>query len=149
MKKIWLGMLALTIACTAARQPSAPKSAARNPEFKNVQLLSHEMSRDELIEVMRSFNQALGVRCDHCHVVVATEPKPDFNFPSDEKQTKRIARVMIGMTQQINGEWLERVEAIEGEKSAGQEDSGPAVRCWTCHRGKTEPESAAASGARD
>jgi hypothetical protein len=54
---------------------------------------------------------------------------------------------MIQMTQQINEEWLERVEQAEGHH---EEEAAPAtgtaaltqprVGCWTCHRGKVEPE---------
>jgi hypothetical protein len=131
--------------CTA--NPSRPASTpAANPEFKNVQVLPHDLSREQLINVMRSFTRGLGVRCDHCHVVTATEPKQVLDFPSDAKEEKRVARVMIQMTQQINAQWLERVEQAEGpekDEPAEAAAAGPAeprVGCWTCHRGKTEPE---------
>ena len=148
MKRAFLPALILTLACTAAPSPTpAPASApapVRNPEFRNVQVLPHTMSRDELLEVMRRFTQGLGVRCDHCHVVTATTPRQQFDFGSDEKESKRVAREMIRMAQEINGPWMERVEAIEGHEADSHQGEAmsqlPRVNCWTCHRGKTEPE---------
>jgi hypothetical protein len=151
MKAVAVATLILALGCTAmppstpapVMQATAPATTLRNPEFRNVQLLSHEMSRDELIEVMRRFTQALGVRCNHCHVVTATVPEEEFDFPSDAKEEKRVARVMIQMTQQIRGPWMDRVEAAEephGEEATEAGPAAPKVHCWTCHRGKTEPE---------
>ena len=146
-RAVLLAIVALSLACTNSPRSAAvvPATTLRNPEFKNVQVLSHEMSREELILVMRRFTQALGVGCDHCHVVTATTPRQQFDFPSDAKETKRVARVMIQMTQQINGPWLDRVEAAEhhAEETTGALEAAsdvPRVGCWTCHRGKTEPE---------
>jgi hypothetical protein len=141
-------LLVTSLACTANQPPAAPPPpvpAVRNPEFKNVQVLPHTMSRDELIRTMQRFTQALGVRCDHCHVAIATTPKPEFDFPSDEKEAKRVARVMIRMVHDINGEWLERVEEAENPHESGAEveeapSDVPRVNCWTCHRGHKEPE---------
>lgn len=50
---------------------------------------------------------------------------------------------MVQMTQQINDQWLERVEQIEGPIETEKDASGmeqPRVGCWTCHRGHPEPE---------
>ena len=136
-------MLALVLAgCTTAQTP-AP--AQPQSEFKNLQILPRTITRPELLATMRSFTRALGVRCNHCHVVTATEPKEQLDFPSDTKEEKRVARVMMQMTRQINSAWMERVEEAEGHE---EEDAPPTagaappqrVGCWTCHRGKTEPE---------
>lgn len=139
----------LIFGCTTATTPAASQSAAQtagpaNPEFKNLQVLPRDLTRDQLMNIMRSFTRGLGVRCNHCHQVVATEPEEKLDFPSDAKEEKRVARVMIQMTQQINGAWLQRVEEAEGhheEATATPAQPGQMrVVCWTCHRGKTEPE---------
>jgi hypothetical protein len=137
---------ALILGCTGTTTPpaAAPPEAASPAGFKNLQVLPRDMTRDELLAVMRTFTRSLGVRCNNCHVVTATTPKEELDFPSDAKKEKQIARVMIQMTRQINGEWLERVEEIEGpsaHKAAAA--AGPfqsRVGCWTCHRGHPEPE---------
>ena len=130
-------VLALALGC-ATPQP-APPAAARSTEFKNLQVLPQTITRPELVATMRSFTRALGVRCNECHVVTATTPKEELDFPSDAKEEKRVARVMIQMVQQINGPFMQRVEAAEGhEVKAGATEQK--VFCWTCHRGKKEPE---------
>jgi hypothetical protein len=129
MKKTSLLAIVLSVACSSSK-PASPPPAAPS-QFKNVQVLDRTASREELIKVMRGFTRGLGVRCDYCHVQTATEPKPEFDFASDAKQEKLIARKMIQMTAQINGSWLPQV--AEGGET-------PRISCWTCHRGKTEPE---------
>ena len=132
-------VIALLMGCTTTPTPSPAPVAS---EFKNVQVLPPTMTRPELIATMRTFTRGLGVRCNHCHVVTETTPEEKLDFPSDAKEEKRVARVMIQMANQINGAWMERVEAAEGHApsaSTGQPEQR--VWCWTCHRGKVEPES--------
>jgi hypothetical protein len=133
----------LILGCATTTQ--APAAAAQTSEFKNVQVLPKTLTRQELIAIMRTFTRSLGVRCNHCHVVTETTPEEKLDFPSDAKEEKRVARVMIQMVQQINGPWLERVEEAEGEHeeataAAPVPFAQMRVGCWTCHRGKTEPE---------
>lgn len=144
MRNLLTLALILAIAgCTSTTSAPAPAAAQKNPELRNVQVLPHTLSRQELIDVMRTFTRGLGVKCNHCHVVTATEPEEKLDFPSDAKEEKRVARVMIQMANQINTTWLERVEKAEGHTEPHVVPPLPAdqrVWCWTCHRGKTEPE---------
>lgn len=141
-------LLGCTTASTQYPQPAAqPAPAAQAaqaspPPPQNLQVLPRDIPRDQLIAIMRTFTRSLGVRCNHCHVVAASEPKEVLDFPSDAKEEKRVARVMIQMTQQINGAWMERVEAAEHgtEPHAAAEPAEQRVGCWTCHRGQREPE---------
>lgn len=138
-------VLVLILGCTSSTTQPPAVPAARSSEFKNLQVLPQDITRDQLLATMRSFTRGLGVRCNHCHVVTATEPEEKLAFPSDAKEEKRVARVMYQMAREINGTWLERVEAAEGhaEGHAHAEPAAnatPRVSCWTCHRGKPEPE---------
>lgn len=143
----YLAVMLLAFGCTTAQQPPKPQS-----EFKNLQVLPPDIPRDQLIATMRSFTRSLGVKCNECHVVTATSPEEQLDFPSDAREEKRIARVMIQMTQQLNGAWMERVEKAEGEhhEAAAPDEApdGPKLSCWTCHRGKTEPEATAPPATR-
>jgi hypothetical protein len=97
-------------------------STSAHAAQKNVQLLTG-MTDLQLQQTMNFMRASLGVHCDFCHVV---NDKDGWNFASDEKQTKRTARHMIQMVQEIN------------EKNF---DNNPSVACNTCHRGATRPVS--------
>ena len=140
-------LLVLILGCTATSTQPAAAPATASPAGRNLQVLPRDLSREQLLAIMRTFTRSLGVKCNHCHVVTATTPKEELDFASDAKEEKRVARVMIQMTNQINGAWLERVEAAEGhEEEAAPAATGtavltqPRVGCWTCHRGQVEPE---------
>jgi hypothetical protein len=74
---------------------------------------------EEVMPKMQSFRAGLGVRCDFCHV--------QGDNASDANPKKLIARSMISMTADLNTKF-----------PAGKEH----VTCYTCHRGKEEPETA-------
>ncbi|HEY0372866.1 MAG TPA: c-type cytochrome [Thermoanaerobaculia bacterium] len=137
----------LVFGCTTSPTSSSPAATpqAASAAGKNLRVLPRDISREQLLNIMRTFTRSLGVKCNYCHVVTATEPKEELDFPSDAKEEKRVARVMIQMTRQINDEWLERVEQVEGpsKTAAPAAPAGPEqmrVGCWTCHRGHAEPE---------
>jgi hypothetical protein len=132
MKRVAVLAVLAMLACTTTQQSSAPSAAAPKSNYKNLQVLPKDISREQLLATMRSFTRGLGVRCNHCHVVKATEPKEELDFPSDAKDEKKNARTMILMTREINRTWIPRVT---------KEPADMRVGCWTCHRGKPEPES--------
>ena len=140
MKRLSILFVVLVFGCKSS--PTAAPAAAPKSEFKNLQALPQDIQKEQLLAAMRGFTRGLGVRCDHCHVQTATEPRPQFDFPNDAKETKRAAREMIRMVAQINGTWVPRAQAALGEP-APQPGAPPEnlVSCWTCHRGKQEPES--------
>lgn len=147
MKKI-LPLALIILGCTTMQSGPAPQTtppAAAASQFKNLQIFPQDIPRDELIAAMRVFTRSLGVRCNHCHVVTATDPKEVLDFASDAKEEKKVARVMLRMTTELNQTWLPRVEAAEGHPVqpmtvAPQDAPSGRIGCWTCHRGKTEPE---------
>lgn len=105
--------------------------------FENLQVLPPDIPRRELVETMKGFTAALGVRCQHCHVGEGDDLST-FDFPADTKPEKRAARVMIEMVRAINRDHLPRLKEAAGEEMAGEE--APArVTCATCHRGEPEP----------
>jgi hypothetical protein len=112
------------------------KKAAAPPPV-NLQVLPKDWTRQQVVQVMQAFNMALGVRCNHCHVEMAgAQPNAEGNIPidaaPDDKQTKKTARVMMRMVQQIN-------ETFSGQlgKPAAEVVR---VQCVTCHRGSAIPK---------
>ena len=119
------GALALFGFSVAVAQTSQPPAA---PAFKNLQVLPADISREQLMATMKTFSQSLGVRCSHCHVGTEGQPLSTFDFASDDRPAKEIARRMMRMTWRINDEDFGITE-VPGVK----------VTCFTCHRGSRRP----------
>ena len=83
----------------------------------------------QVVGTMRNFAGDLGVRCQFSHVGHEGQPLQQFDFASDEKHTKQVARQMMLMVQEIN----RRIDSLPGHTQ------GLAVSCRTCHRGVSNP----------
>ena len=109
----------------------APFAAAQLPdEFQNLKVLPEDIDKQELVGMMRAFSGALGVRCWYCHVGEEGKPLRTFDFASDEKSGKRVAREMLKMLGEIN--------ATVGKIDTGH-DPKLEVSCATCHHGVSRP----------
>ncbi|MCH9030719.1 MAG: c-type cytochrome [candidate division Zixibacteria bacterium] len=109
------------------------KIAAQIPDsFTNLKTLPKDISKKELVDMMKGFTFALGVRCEYCHVGDPEKGLSGFDFPSDEKEHKRMARIMLQMVEAINKEHLAKLRDGEGAKMK--------VECVTCHHGLSEPK---------
>jgi hypothetical protein len=97
----------------------------------NLQVFPRTTPVMEVIGAMRNATFALGVRCQFCHVGEEGMPLERFDFASDEKRTKLVARQMMRMVQEIN----RRLDTLPGRAAGGLE-----VSCATCHRGVTRPQ---------
>jgi hypothetical protein len=115
--------------------------AAQIPEkFENLQVLPKDIPRDTLVQIMRGFTMALGVRCTFCHVEKAAAAGApggggggglNLDFFKDDKDNKKIARHMMRMRDSINKVFL---------ASIPNRDNPPTnVSCQTCHRGLSKP----------
>jgi len=121
--------LATLPAAALAQGGGAPQ---QQEQYKNLKVLPDDISRDSLGAVMRSFTQALGVRCSHCHAQKHGTNSPDsLDFTLDEKVEKEKARFMMRMVREINSDLLADIP-----QPAAQIDVG----CITCHRGSTLPQ---------
>lgn len=121
-------ILVSIVSVTAAR----PVSGQWPPQqLENVEVLPQDITVGQLIGVMRGFSGALGVRCTYCHVGEEGQPLSSYDFPADDKETKRKARVMIKMLNHINGEHLAELPVDPADRLT--------VTCATCHRGQPRP----------
>ena len=130
----------------------APKlmaqSAGKFPpdSLVNLRVIPRDLPVLEVIGMMRNYATWLGVRCQYCHVGQEGMPLGQFDFPSDDKRTKLVARQMMRMVGEIN----QRLDTLPGRGANGLH-----VTCGTCHRGVSRPvpletlmqETAAAAGA--
>jgi hypothetical protein len=104
---------------------------AQIPEkFTNLQVLPKTITRVDLVPIMRGFALNLGTRCEHCHVGEGNDLSK-FDFASDAKPPKAVARKMLQMVTVLN------------EQMAGIGEPAPAgtakITCFTCHRGALKP----------
>jgi tetratricopeptide (TPR) repeat protein len=120
-----------------AAQPAAQQQATPQPQPsappQNLQILPKDTPREQLLQTMQAFTQALGVQCNYCHVQKGRSGRNDM--ASDEKRTKLAARQMILLAREIN----EKLPAALN-KPAGQ---ATRVSCATCHRGVPIPKALA------
>ncbi len=86
---------------------------------KNLQVLPKDMPRPEVIGVMRRFTTALGLRCNDCHVVTNPGQQPERLDPSlDDKKLRKVARIMLRMTIDINGNYHFETERMARQTAA-------------------------------
>ncbi|OJW80948.1 MAG: hypothetical protein BGO69_19900 [Bacteroidetes bacterium 46-16] len=95
---------------------------------QNLKVLPKNTTGEEIHTIMRGYSLSLGVRCNFCHAATEGE-KPKFDFPSDEKPEKEIARKMIKMVDAINNKYLAKIEDGSLER----------ITCVTCHMGRPKP----------
>src|SRR5262252_10523065 len=88
----------LLVAALAAR----PMFGQFPDKFENLQALPKDIQRDSLIQIMRGFSFALGVRCQYCHTGGDGVSFAGVSFKSDDKAAKRNARFMIRMVDSLN-----------------------------------------------
>jgi chorismate mutase len=103
----------LLLAWAAAVQAQTPPARPRTPRPN-----------------MQAMNEALGVKCAYCHVPADRRPD-ELDYRSDANPKKRIARMMVAMTADINA-------SIPAAVLKSTEDS-TVVTCATCHRGVPDP----------
>jgi hypothetical protein len=105
---------------------SAPKN-----KFKNLKVLPKDISDAKLDSTMKSYNIALGVKCDFCHVQ-GKSIEEGLDFASDAEPMKENARNMMRMVIDINKNnfYFDKNEQPEYLHT---------VTCKTCHRGEPFP----------
>jgi hypothetical protein len=122
------------------------------PMPTNLQVLSKDMTGQEVAAYMATVAAGLGVQCNYCHVPPAAPPggaapppaaagaaggrgrggAPQLDFAADDKQEKKTARVMLKMVSTVN-------DTLTGEFG---KSGSPVVKveCVTCHHGVAKPE---------
>ena len=100
----------------------APAEKTVEQVQKNIKVLTG-MPQSQLIPVMNFFAASMGRRCNYCHV----NNQGQWDYASDAKSEKTAAREMIKLVMDIN-------------KTTGRLKLDP-VSCYTCHRGRTSPQS--------
>ena len=98
-------------------------------QFTNLTVLPKNVTQEQLVGLMKTFTNNLGVRCEHCHVGQGNDLS-QFDFASDARPAKATARQMLALVSSINN-------ALN--QSMGPGSDGARVTCFTCHRGSRTP----------
>ena len=101
------------------------------PLYKNLKVLPKNITKEQMDSVMHHFSRSLSVKCNFCHVRTADDK--EWNFAADDNKHKLVARNMMTMMDKINDKYFD----VTGKKSL---DAKLMVTCYTCHHGKTDPE---------
>lgn len=119
--------LALLPAAAIGQQPGPL------PKPKNLKVFPKDIPVRALLDTMRTFAGALGVRCTYCHVEkpAPAGERPEMDFAADTKAEKLKARVMLRMVASINNDQLTKLET--------RRQPPVSVTCATCHRGVAVP----------
>lgn len=117
-------IIAAHTACLAQAQPDV------YADPQNLKVLPADISPAALRATMKGFSIGTGLRCSECHVGEEGQDFSTYDFASDEKEHKRIAREMAKMVQAINSRYIAELG----------EDEPVQVECVTCHRGVPEPK---------
>lgn len=107
---------------------AAMKPAAQKPP-RNLKVLPKDIADDSLYAIMQGYEKALGVTCRFCHVMKDKNGLEDY--ASDSLPHKEQCRDMMRMTQLINKTYF---------PTPANQTYKETVTCYTCHKGKAEPE---------
>jgi hypothetical protein len=129
-----------TAAFFAVAQSPAPPAGSPPPAHEhghpaptNLKVLPKNLTGDRVHEIMHQWEADLGVHCRTCHVEdpkdIGPNGRPRFNYAVDSKPEKASARIMYAMVEDINSNYVAKIE-----------DSGMPVTCGTCHQGHLNPE---------
>jgi hypothetical protein len=125
------GAAALSLALTAQTPPMQHEHPPAPPPT-NLQVLPKTMTGEQVHELMHKWEAALGTECGTCH---AADPnrkgpngRPMLNFADDSKPEKTTARLMYRMVEEINSQYIAKLD-----------NAGEPVGCGTCHRGHLDP----------
>jgi photosynthetic reaction center cytochrome c subunit len=120
---MWRCLACLIAALWAA--PTAAQPARPTPPLENIKVLTG-WTGTEVRDEMRRISEAIGVKCDHCHV--------QGNFASDERRAKHTGRRMLQLTLALNSEFFPAFQPAAGDSKLGR------VTCYTCHQGAATPK---------
>lgn len=125
----WLVLASILVAALAPARAHAQNQFQWPSHPKNIKVLP-KMTPEQLSATMIGFTRALGVRCPFCHVGEEGKPLTTFDFASDAKPQKQIARDMVLMVGHVKKD-LDKMKLVGSTRVN--------LGCITCHHGHSRP----------
>ncbi|MDR3725896.1 MAG: c-type cytochrome [Terracidiphilus sp.] len=123
---------------TVAQAPQAaaggpPPPPRTFPAPTNLKVLPKNLTGQQVHDIMEQWEGSLGAKCSTCHTPdpknIGPNGRPRLDFVDDSKPEKTTARSMYAMMEDINKNYVAKIDS-----------SGAPVTCGTCHRGHLGPE---------
>jgi hypothetical protein len=129
---ILLSMLQVLGATALMAQDVGRVLQSSHMPFRNLQVLDPGVTAVELAETMEEIKNAIGSErgCLFCHVGESRTPLSTWDFASDAKVEKQVARRMLRMVEAMNSEYLNQLPG---------RDTPARVTCRTCHDARPRP----------
>ena len=125
-KKLLATIVLVALVSAGVAAVNAPKN-----KFRNLKVLPQDISEAKLDSIMHTYNIALGVKCNFCHVPMKNIAD-SLDYASDTEPMKENARDMMRMVIDINKKYFHFDKNIEPEYLN-------TITCKTCHRGNPFP----------
>lgn len=122
--------VAVALLLMAAPLPGQAPGKWPPDSLVNLRVIPKSTPVMQVVGMMRNITGDLGVRCQFCHVGEEGQPLAQFDFASDQKRTKAVARQMMLMVREIN----RRLDTLPDRPTPLLQ-----VTCGTCHRGTSRP----------
>lgn len=130
---IWgisLAFVSLVFSCYASKSTSSENDHHKN----NLKVLPKDISHDNLMAIMHSYEKSLGYTCGDCHSKSKVNPEK-LNFASYDNPKKQVALDMMKMVKKLN----KKEFAVKGDFTHNYLYCRYYVSCVTCHQGKETP----------
>jgi hypothetical protein len=125
-------LIILILAVSVSVIASATISKSQGELYVNLKVLPKNISSKDLQKIMvDDFEDGLGVSCNFCHS--ADKTTGQFDYASDAKPEKEIARKMMRTTIGINKRYFKVKHPMIGTNTI-------VVTCNTCHNGIAFPD---------
>lgn len=128
------------VAQLSAQSDPAGHHEHEEPNPTNLKVLPKNLTGEQVHKIMHGWTAALGTHCDTCHTEdpsnLGPDGKPRLKFADDSKPEKAQARIMYTMMEEINKDYLAKIEAAAGPN---EKEKPKPVTCGTCHRGHVKP----------
>ena len=86
----------IVFVCFAQEQPKAPVIPDK---YTNLKVLPPDITKAQLLPIMKGFCKSSGHRCSYCHAV--TDDLSSGDFASDEKPPKSEARELLRLVREV------------------------------------------------
>ena len=97
MGMIWLSLVLVTMLASFAQEQ--PKAPVIPDKYTNLKVLPPDITKAQLLPIMKGFCKSSGHRCSYCHAV--PDDLSSGDFASDEKPAKVEARELLRLIREV------------------------------------------------